>query len=447
MKYLVTALFTFWIIKAHGQDTLSLSQAIQLGLANNYQIQLSDKQVAIAQNNNTWGAAGLYPTISFITTANGLANRYPDQQLLALARTQFVDSSFSVNTQQTATVTPSVNLNWVLFDGFSVQINRSRLASLQQLSEGNAAIVVENTLQSILLAYYSALLQKQSYEVLAELRDLSRDRYQYMQTRKTLGNAVTFDVLQAEGNYLADSANALRQQINYNNALRNLNLILAAPVDTKYVLREEAWDYSQVFNLNDLIGKLESQNKTLQNQYLNQELLRKNVQLSKTALYPMLNLSANLGRSYTGLYGDMENYLWDNNGYRGSATLTLSYTLSNGGNVRRAIQNARIQEEMGSIQTEEMKQHLYNSLYSTLEQYQVRQQLQQVAELSLKSTRLNLQIAGEKFKAGAINSFNYRDVQLAYLGATLEKLQADYYLIESYTELLRLSGGIVTEIQ
>ena len=123
MKYLVTALFTFWIIKAHGQDTLSLSQAIQLGLANNYQIQLSDKQVAIAQNNNTWGAAGLYPTISFITTANGLANRYPDQQLLALARTQFVDSSFSVNTQQTATVTPSVNLNWVLFDGFSVQIN------------------------------------------------------------------------------------------------------------------------------------------------------------------------------------------------------------------------------------------------------------------------------------------------------------------------------------
>ena len=96
-----------------------------------------------------------------------------------------------------------------------------------------------------------------------------------------------------------------------------------------------------------------------------------------------------------------------------AATLPLSYTLSNGGNVRRAIQNARIQEEMGSIQTEEMKQHLYNSLYSTLEQYQVRQQLQQVAELSLKSTRLNLQIAGEKFKAGAINSFNYRDVQLA----------------------------------
>ena len=169
--------------------------------------------------------------------------------------------------------------------------------------------------------------------------------------------------------------------------------------------------------------------------------------MSKSQLYPMLSLSAGYGRTYTGLYGDMENYSWDNNGYRATANLTLSYTLSNGGNVRRAIQNARIQEEMGELQMEEMRQVLYNQMYNTLEQYNMKRQLLHVADLSVQSASLNLQISEEKYRSGAINSFNYRDIQLIYLNAARDQLEAKYNVIDSYTELLRLTGGIITEYE
>ena len=92
-----------------------------------------------------------------------------------------------------------------------------------------------------------------------------------------------------------------------------------------------------------------------------------------------------------------------------------------------------------------MRQALYNQLFSTHADYEVKKQLKQVAELGVKSARLNLQIAEEKYRSGAISSFNFRDIQIIYLNAARELLQAKFNLVESYTELLRLTGGIITE--
>jgi hypothetical protein len=41
-----------------GQEQLSLSDAIQLGLSNNFGIRIEKVNQQIASNNNTWGEAG-----------------------------------------------------------------------------------------------------------------------------------------------------------------------------------------------------------------------------------------------------------------------------------------------------------------------------------------------------------------------------------------------------
>ena len=45
------------------QDSLSLSDAIQIGLKQNFDIQISTKNVEINKLQNTWGQAGRYPTV------------------------------------------------------------------------------------------------------------------------------------------------------------------------------------------------------------------------------------------------------------------------------------------------------------------------------------------------------------------------------------------------
>lgn len=84
-------------------------------------------------------------------------------------------------------------------------------------------------------------------------------------------------------------------------------------------------------------------------------------------------------------------------------------------------------------------------MVNQFELYGIRRQLLEVAQVNLESAELNMQIATEKYRNGTINSFNFRDVQLIFLNASSNKLNSIYDLIDSQVELLRLTGGILSE--
>ena len=416
---------TFQIAKSN--DTLSLPGAIQLALENNYQIKIQRNNTAIAENNNTWGMAGAMPIVS--AGINETFNYNDDLDQLS---------------QITNAVNPYVSVNWTLFNGFSAVITKQKLAYLYEISEGSAAILVENTIQATMLAYYNVLLQRKQLEVFSEVMKLSGDRYKYMQERKKLGSAVTFDILQSKDNYLSDSSNYVLQEMNYKMALRNLNLLLAEPGDKTYELTTE-FDLEEVlFDITDLKQKMESGNKTLQNQYINQKILEQEVRSAKSAMYPTLTL----GTGYNHYFNDADPVVpmqYNPQYYNLYVRLSLSVTLFNGLRTKTAIKNAKIEQESGAIQIEEIKHSLNNNLYTTFELYNARMQLKNLAISREETSQLNLKIAEDKFKTGSINSFNYRDIQLSYLSASIQRLQSIYNLVETYTDLLRLTGSIVSE--
>ena len=125
--------------------------------------------------------------------------------------------------------------------------------------------------------------------------------------------------------------------------------------------------------------------------------------------------------------------------------MSIGWTLFNGGKVRTAMKNAKISERMGEIKLDEMRFTLNNALLSLHETYDLRKELLRLADESLKSASLNLKISFDKYKAGSINSFNYRDVQLLYLNAALSKLQAIYNIIDTRSELMRITGGLIDQ--
>ena len=134
-------------------------------------------------------------------------------------------------------------------------------------------------------------------------------------------------------------------------------------------------------------------------------------------------------------------------GGNASVSLSLSYTIFNGNQRKRALEAARIEKEISQIETEEMKQDLKNQLAQEYELYNVRKQLLNVAKENLNSAELNLQLSKEKFQSGAINSFNFRDVQRIYQDAAYNYQRAIFNVIQSYNTLLRLTGGIIDEYE
>lgn len=412
---------------------LSLVDALKKGLENNYDIRIAKQNVRIAENNNTWGAAGRYPTLDLGLAFN---NTFSDDP-----------GSTSPGTRENSTLNlliPSVNLRWTLFNGFAISISKAKLAYLNEISNGNAAIAVENTIQAIVLAYYKTLLEDEKLKILEEVKALSKDRYDYVMERKKVGAAATYDVLQTKIAWLNDTSSLLLQQMNVKNAYRNLNLVLGESAEKKYSLTDTFDVQMYDYKLDDLLNKLYDNNKTLKNQYINQAILKKDIALQHSGLYPTLSLNSGINR--TGSRYKLEDLpAINSHSYDYYVNFSVNLNIFNGGNTKKAIANARIQEKIGNLRLEEMKLSLGNFLRTTLELYNIRKQLYTVDEEQIKSAKLNLDISQEKFKSGAINSFNYRDVQLIYLNAAFGKLQSIFDLIDSHSELMRLTGGVISE--
>ena len=421
------------------QEDLSLSRAIQLGLENNFDIQISRRNEDIASRNNSWGEAGIFPTI--------------DLNLTGGTSTTNIDNpaSFLQGDIASRNLNPSATLNWTVFNGFNVRMTKDRLSLLEYQTVGNTAILVENTIQAIILAYNTVLLEGERLNVFQNTFALSRDRYAYSRLKGELGSSVTFDILQDKTAYLTDSSNYLTQQLNFRNAERELNILLNEEVNTAWNYTGELPNEAQTYVLDELAAKMTSNNSNLKNQYINQEILRKDVAIARSNTYPRLSVSSGYSRNQqtqdlssaefgngqtgdSGIKSTTTNYF---------ANFTLAFTVFDGGRIRRQIENAKVQEQIGELQVDQLKLTLNRDLAIGYETYNLRKNLFNISEVNLEAAQLNLDLGEERYQNGSINSFDYRDLQINYLQTALNTLQSRYDLFSSDLELMRLTGGIL----
>jgi outer membrane protein len=457
---------TFFLVSiASAQDTLSLARAVQIGLKNNFGVQIEQLNVEAARLNNTWGQAGLLPSINLIANQNNNAIERKPANPFAVPGLNITDN-----------VLGQLDVQFTLFDGFAVKIAKQRLEQLESLSKGNASFVMENTVQSIVLGYFQVGLEKERLQVLIKNREFSKERYTYVKLKKSLGSAITFDVLQEQNNYLTDSANVLRQDIIVKNATRNLNVLLNEDITKSYSLTNPLQFESETYVYENLKGKMISSNTNLRNQFVSQELLHNATRNAQANLSPtiLLNLggTGSLDQQYakfrpstggtivksatpigfvnddqlqpvTGYSFASEYLTQTGNSYGGYANLSLRFTLFNGGQLRRAIDNAQIQEKIAKLSTDQLRLSLENSLLATFDLYNLRKQLVSIAQTKLEAAELNLSLANERYKNGALSAIDLRIVQENYRSSALEKFAAIFDGLASRVDLIRLTGGLI----
>ncbi|TXB65754.1 TolC family protein [Vicingus serpentipes] len=421
------------------QDNLSLKDAIEIGLKSNFQIQIAGKNIEVAERNNNWLEAGALPSISANASQgfNWSDNNNP--------------ASFIQGTSQSNSLTYGADLNWVLFNGFKVKISKDRLQYLQEQSEGNAAVVVENTIQSIILGYYNVLLQQEKLNAIHKLLEVSSDRYKYMQDKKDLGSASTFDLLQVKNALLTDSTNYLMQELAFKNAQRNLNMLMAINVENKYVLTDKLEHTKNLLSIDGLKEKMLSNNQTLKNQYINQNILKKDKNLMRANLFPVFSFNTGTNKTISGFKGNSISgesiNTSGNESFTYYANLSLTFTLFNGHKTHRAYGNLKIQEEIADLTINEMELSLTNDLISAYELYSARTAILYLTKSTLENAELNLQIATEKYKTGSISSFEFRDIQTSYLNTAATHLESVFNAISGNTDIVRLTGGIIEDFK
>ena len=406
---------------------LSLSDALRIGLKNNFDIRIADQSIRIAENNNSKGNAGMLPRVDLNMSGSWFETQNP--------------ASFVVNRRNGNS---GINLSWNLFDGYRAVATKDRLEYLEEQSEGNASVIVETTMQAIILAYYNTLVAMEQLKVLEETLGASQRRFAYEEVRKEIGASGTFELLQFKDALYTDSTNLTIQQLNFRNAVKNLNLLMNVPIQSQWNFTDPLQTNFPSYDLRELREEMLENNNNLQNQYITNHILRQDTRLARANLYPTLgfNASTNYGLGTVTL---VDGNSRDFSAFDYSAGLTLSLNLFNGGQTRRAIKSAQINEQIGLLQERQLEEALQNDLWVAHDTYNTRKEIKTLTDDLVENAQTNLEIAEDRFESGLINSLDYRQIQLQLLQAQLSRIQALRDLIESETELIRLTGGLVRE--
>ncbi|MBT6809156.1 MAG: TolC family protein [Flavobacteriales bacterium] len=416
------------------QENLSLENAIKIGLKQNFDIQINKRNLEISKLNNNPGKAGALPKINLSAKKEEAVS---DQSNNPTSFIQEILKSESINA--------TANLSWTLLNGYGIKASKEKLNQLEYLSNGNLTLTLENTTQAIILSYYNCILQKDRLNLLQNVVNLSRERLIYQKTKYDIGVSSKMEFLQVENTLLTDSSNLLTQELNYNNSLKNLNLVLGVELDSEWNLTDEMSTKTQIFNLKDLQSETFRNNTNINNQFLNNEIIRQDIILAKSAYYPIV--SFNSGASY-----NESTYDVGDSGFEGSntgetlnyyANLSVNFRLYDGGNYKTLLQESEIRDLINDLNIEKKHREIKNQLSINYEKYNSNIIIYNLRKKAFDIAQINYQLANDKNNRGNINSFDLRDIEIAYLNSGISYLQSVYNLNESYLNLVKITGGIL----
>ena len=435
MRQIIIYLFCFLTIPSFSQENISLEQAVQLGLKKNYDILISKKDHKIHSINNNWGNAGALPQINI---SSKIEKNLTDQSNNPTSFIQQILKSDAINA--------NANINWTLFNGFAIKANKEKLNQLQNLSDGNLTLIIENTLEGIILSYYNCIVQQKRLELLQEVVNISEDRLIYEKTKQDLGTSSKIEYLQRENTLLNDRSNLEIQKMNLANSVKNFNILIGMEINRSWFFNSELTHDFQMYNYNVLLEKTLSNNSNIQNQNINIRLANQDIKLSTSIFYPMI--SFNSGASYNQSNYDLGNVEYDGSTTGSSlnyfANLTISLRLFDGGKLHSTLQKIKVQKEKHSLELDKIKINVSNQLAKILDEYNSRIVIYNINKRAYEIARTNYELAINKQNRGVISSFILRDIETSFINSGISFLQSSYNLKQSEISLLKITGGIIS---
>jgi outer membrane protein TolC len=413
------------------QETLTLQNAIEITLANNFSISIARNESNIAENNSTIGNAGFLPTLD--VTGNYVKSQSDTKQEYFDGRT--IDKTGAKSTN----INAGVNLNWTIFDGFEMFGSINMLKELRKIGEINYKSEVENNIADVTETYYNLIREKQVLDVLKETITISEERVRIAGSKKDVGSGSKFDLRQAQVDLNEDRSNLLKEELTYEHLKVLLNQLMGRDVNYDFSVSDTIV-VGKNLELEELKNLMLERNTDLDIAKKNLNLSEINLSLARSELYPRISLTG--GYNYTNSES-AAGFIKSNKNYSLNFGLSASLNLFNGLNTSRNIENAQIDIESSRLSFDQIKTGIEAMLLNTYKKYLNSLQLVQLEEENLIIAQESVDIALEKLKLGNITPLEFRETQRKLIDAKSRLVSAQFDAKTAETGLLRLSGQLI----
>ncbi|WP_316739845.1 TolC family protein [Pedobacter aquatilis] len=415
---------------AKAQEMLTLQDAITIAMQNNYDIKISKNNINIAKNNANIGNAGMLPNVT-ATYSNG-GSIQNTRQTPATGPDRVITGARSTNNDIGA------DLNWTVFDGFTMFANYDRLKELEKQGELNARLTILTTIADVITAYYDVVRQQKLVVAADSAIDVSVFREQIAKTKLQLGRGSKLDVLTAQVDYNADTSNYLQQLNALQVAKVRLNQIMVRNVNLAFNASNDV-NIDQTLVYSKLAELAEKQNPNVQNAFINQRVASLNLKSIKGARYPVVSLNSGYSRtnstSPTGF-----NQKFAANGFTYGVTASLN--IFNGFLQRQQERNAKIEIENSTLNLSKTKLDVSSQLLTAYQNYATYLDLVKLEQKNVDIAKENLEITLAKYKLGSIPPLELREAQRNSIDTQNRLIEMEFQAKIAETILKEITGNI-----
>ena len=432
LKKIIFVFMSFCMTSIAAQKLVSVSEAIELALENNYGIKIISNNKEIAKNNASILNSGYLPTVS--SSSGATFNR--DNLEAEFANGE----STALNGAKSSRYNASINLNYTLFDGLGRYYDYKRLKETYKLSELQARETIENTIAQLYVVYYNVAQVTENVTVLEKTLTISKDRITRANYQFEYGQGTMLNVLNAQVDINNDSINLINAKQQLVNTKRDLNVVLGNVISSEFRV-DTTIDFKLNIDQNDLANKVKSNNVNLLQLDKNIMINTFIVKANKSGYLPSLGLTGSYGWNKGNNNAASFVAVSTNTGLSGG--LSLSWNLFDGGATATRVTNAKIELENRSLEKESMVIDIERNFNNAWDDYQNKLTIFQVQENNIITSTNNFKRTQEKYKLGQATSIEFRQAQLNLINSELNRNQAKYAAKIAELTVLQLSGELL----
>ena len=435
MKNIILPFLLFITLTSSAQKVLTIEEAIATALQNNYAIQLSKNDSAIAALDYSFRNAAFLPRIN--GSFGGTYNNNNQRQ-------KFADGTErKLNDIKSNNYNAGLQMNWVVFDGLKMFATRDKLEEFVKLGELGIKQQIVNTIASVITNYYAIVRQKQQLKAINDQIQLSAERVKLAQYKLDIGVGAKPDVLQSKVDLNAQKAAYLSQETIMSQLREQLNQLINIEPESKYLVSDTILINMNV-SLGDIQESLENNNPDLLMAQKNIDIARLVLKERKADRFPTVSLNSGYTFNRTNNKATVNPFqpLFSRNFGR-NLGFTIAVPILNNFTTKRLIKQSAIDIQYQQLFFENQKSILNLNVINAYKDYELQKRALSLEEENIVLANENVAIVFEVYKLNSTTLIQLKEAQKSLEDAQTRLINARYNTKLAETELLRLKGEII----
>lgn len=425
---------------ALGQEvqTITLQDAIEIALDNNYLLKQAENNLGLAEESIKNEKADFLPSVS----ASLSGNRNSGQQFV-FDRLNAGENPFVNITSQS--ISGNVNARITIFDGFN-NILTLRSSEQNKLSrEENLQREKENVIFNTATRFLQVILDKELLEIDKENLITSRKQLEQVQAQVEVGSRPAVDLYNQEAQVANDELSITQRENTL--TLNKLLLIRQLQIDPlgvyDFVIPEidENQNFNEVSNysLSELISEAITGRSDIRSEEANIRSLNYQLQLAQGALLPTVSASGSISSRYSDQYtipsntGISEGVSFGDQFFDQQVNKSLGFSVSiplfQNYNRMYNIQSSKVQLKNAELSFENTKLQVIQEVTQAYNDYVSYLKQKEATEKSLFASEKAFETQQERYNVGASTLIELSQAQATYVTAQSNYTQAIFNLI------------------